>query len=660
MRNFSTALLLVLSTIIFSEVTAQVNIKNGLVVHYTLDGHAADSGANGLNGVMFGTTNTSDRFGKANAALKFNGSSDYIAVPHNSVLSLTGSKSVSVWYKLDDANLLNYPTIIYKQGDQVSNPNYSLQLAHEAGYGSNRYKLDYFHGNAGGNKNLFTKQDYRNYLGQWVHIIFSYNTADGYMRIYFNGQISDSLYAPSFVPYTSTDSMQIARGSKVNYPDSYFKGSLDDIRIYNRALHRAEVIALYNGVYYTYSTRNISICPGDSVLAGGQYRKTAGTYRDTIHVNPGHDSVVTNNLSIYQTYFTPLSRSVCQGDSLFLAGKYRTASGVYNDSLKTKNGCDSIISYIFTVNPEYLITRTVKICPGQKVFVAGALRDTAGMYAEALKTVAGCDSIVVTSVQLSLPFYTVHAIDLCAGESVLINGKNVSQSGLYFDSLKTTGGCDSIAIINLTVYPSYFLTQSVHLCTGESILINGKPISQPGIYNDSFKTVFGCDSIIQITLTNSSVGTAVVQIANALKALQDSAAYQWLDCNNSYLPISGATAQIYTATANGDYAVEVTKNGCVDTSVCYTVTGVGINNINFSQSVSMYPNPATGAVKIDLGQVYNNADIAVYSINGQKLIAKKINNSQTVELDIEGLTGGIYLVEIKTAGKYAVLKLVVE
>ncbi|HYG16363.1 MAG TPA: LamG-like jellyroll fold domain-containing protein [Bacteroidia bacterium] len=802
-------------SIFFTGLKAQVNLKNGLVAYYTLDGHAADSSSNQLHGIKFGTSNTTNRFNASNSAIKFNGSSDYIAVPHSSLLSLISSKTVSVWYKIDDANLLNYPTIIYKQGDQVpgSLPNYALQLAHEFGYGSNRYKLTYFHGNSGGNKSTYTQQDYRSYLGVWIHIVFSYNVSDGFMRIYFNGQISDSLSTPSFVPYASVDSMQIARGSKANYKDSYFKGSLDDIRIYNRALNLAEVKALYNEVFYTYSSVSIGICPGDSTLAGGKYRKAPGTFHDTINITAGYDSVITTNVfynptyhvqrtlticqggkvllggsfvttsgiyhdtlttnkgcdSIISTtlivnpvynmprtlvicsgdssflakkfqknpgvyydtlisangcdsiiesilvvnpkymtnkdvnicqgdnillggkiqstpgvyydslktakgcdsiivftlfvnpkYTTNRNISACQGDSVLLGGKYRLISGTYHDSLKTTKGCDSVIVSVLTVNPEYIITRNVSICPGQKVFVAGALRDSAGVYYELLKTTSGCDSTIITSITHISPMYSTRSLSICSGQNVIINGKPVTTPGIYFDSLKTAGGCDSIVVTNVAFYSSYFSSRSVHLCAGQSISINGKPVFTPGIYNDSFKTINGCDSIVQITLSNTNVTFMVAQIANALKALQDSASYKWLDCSNSYQPIPGATSQIYYATANGDYAVEVTKSGCVDTSLCYTVTGVGIKDVDFAKTLSIYPNPATSSVKIDLGQVYSTADLVVYAVNGQKLISKTVDNSQTAELDIQALASGIYMVEIKAAGKYAALRLAVE
>jgi len=51
-----------------------------------------------------------------------------------------------------------------------------------------------------------------------------------------------------------------------------------------------------------------------------------------------------------------------------------------------------------------------------------------------------------------------------------------------------------------------------------------------------------------------------------------------VDCNSNTL-IPGEIGQVYTATADGDYVVIVTENGCVDTSSCINIGGVGINNL---------------------------------------------------------------------------------
>lgn len=65
--------------------------------------------------------------------------------------------------------------------------------------------------------------------------------------------------------------------------------------------------------------------------------------------------------------------------------------------------------------------------------------------------------------------------------------------------------------------------------------------------------------------------TRVTQLKTELTANQADAMYQWLDCDFKYDTINGETSQTLYTPFTGNYAVEVTFNGCVDTSECYFV-----------------------------------------------------------------------------------------
>lgn len=57
--------------------------------------------------------------------------------------------------------------------------------------------------------------------------------------------------------------------------------------------------------------------------------------------------------------------------------------------------------------------------------------------------------------------------------------------------------------------------------------------------------------------------------------------------------------------ANRNYAVEVTQNGCTDTSTCVNVTGVGIGETHDQPSVRVFPNPTSGYFTINY---FNNGN----------------------------------------------------
>ena len=69
------------------------------------------------------------------------------------------------------------------------------------------------------------------------------------------------------------------------------------------------------------------------------------------------------------------------------------------------------------------------------------------------------------------------------------------------------------------------------------------------------------------------------QSNSVLTADQTGATYQWLDCDDNNAIINGETNQSYTPAVTGNYAVEVTLNGCVDTSACFLVDYTGIEEL---------------------------------------------------------------------------------
>ncbi len=106
-----------------------------------------------------------------------------------------------------------------------------------------------------------------------------------------------------------------------------------------------------------------------------------------------------------------------------------------------------------------------------------------------------------------------------------------------------------------------------------------------GTYTDTIPNAGGCDSVIVVNLTVADIDTTVTVVGAVLNADPNVSAYQWLDCDGG-LPIVGATGQAFTATSNGDYAVILEQNGCIDTSNCHLVNSI-VCHANFG----LFPDP---------------------------------------------------------------------
>lgn len=86
---------------------------------------------------------------------------------------------------------------------------------------------------------------------------------------------------------------------------------------------------------------------------------------------------------------------------------------------------------------------------------------------------------------------------------------------------------------------------------------------------------------LTVSATLIDVNTTVTEADPTLTSNETGASWQWLDCNDSYSALPGETGQGFTATDNGNYAVEITKSGCIDTSNCILITTLPIDLLSF-------------------------------------------------------------------------------
>jgi hypothetical protein len=184
--------------------------------------------------------------------------------------------------------------------------------------------------------------------------------------------------------------------------------------------------------------------------------------------------------------------------------------------------------------------------------------------------------------------------------------------------------------------------------------------TQSGVYMDTIQNVEGCDSIITIDLTVNHVDISVSQDDTSLTANASPATYQWLDCDDGHIAITFATNQTFATIMDGSYAVVVSQHGCVDTSGCTTVFGLGLDDFD-PGSILLQPNPAHDQVTVIVAPLQAGF-ITIVDLPGRALIHQPLQPGTTeIALD-EIQLPGIYLVKITDSEGtlVSVTKLVVE
>ncbi len=237
---------------------------------------------------------------------------------------------------------------------------------------------------------------------------------------------------------------------------------------------------------------------------------------------------------------------------------------------------------------------------------------------------------------------------------------NIMCDRVYSSMFNSSQGSDSVVVTTLLADPITGIDTRTE-CKYYT-WINGVTYTSnnnSAVFNMVNGAASGCDSLVTLNLTIASVNTNVSVNQNVLSSDASGVDYQWLICDHNMSLISGAIYQTYTPVNNGDYAVEITENGCTDTSACQTVTGIGIIENDFGNNLRIYPNPIVDHFSIDLGGNYQEVKINILDLNGRIIQSNTYSDRQLFNLKLEQ-PAGVYMLLIETESKKAIIRLIKE
>ena len=252
---------LIFSTVFLGQLQAQINLKSGLVAYYPFDGDVKDYSGNNNNGTIVGApTLVADRWGNPGKCYNFNGTFDHVWVKHDSTIQPKTAVSVSAWVNADDFS--SWLMVVCKRNRHNSSPGNSYILYAAGNPGQNQ---SWTFGAGSTSIEKFAISPAVATTQQWVHLVGTYdkNASDSNIRVYVNGILKSATTASYDIGY-SDSSLRIGMAIPGNSLQ-YFKGKIDEVRIYNRAINSQEITALYNNtntsVGEVASQSNIQIYP---------------------------------------------------------------------------------------------------------------------------------------------------------------------------------------------------------------------------------------------------------------------------------------------------------------------------------------------------------------------------------------------------------------
>ena len=251
-----------------------------------------------------------------------------------------------------------------------------------------------------------------------------------------------------------------------------------------------------------------TICENDTYDFFGQNLQTPGVYDHTLQTQYGCDSVVHLHLANWDIYETPVSDRFCENETYNFFGQSLTESGVYTHTLESVHGCDSVIRLTLTANPVYeyeLFESTCEGGPGY-YFDGDWLQPSATPYTYLYETTMGCDSLIILHVGEAEYNSKSYNVSICADEYTWAsNGITFYESGVYYDTIHYESSCDSTLVLNLELRPSYQTDVVMTSCDDYRWQNDDYQVdmtfTESTVYTHHYVNAYGCDSEATLYLT---------------------------------------------------------------------------------------------------------------------------------------------------------------
>ncbi|WP_460568510.1 LamG-like jellyroll fold domain-containing protein [Flaviaesturariibacter terrae] len=580
MRKIISILLL---TLLFGTVRAQVDLTAGLVANYPFSGTANDISGNAHHAtILGGAAFTADRFGNAGSAISFDGIDDYLRVIDNGAFSTT-SFSISFWFTTDRNNQIQVP-VGKRDFGPTNNSEFGINLMPAA---SGSHLQTFLVSSTKTCADFGAPNDYYNYdafpanycTGRWYHVVITF--ANGTEKVYLDGQLKSSGTAP--FAGKSTCQTDLRFGMWWGGDPAWFRGKLDDIRWYSREINAAEAFALYSSPVAPPAQANCASC---SVLPQG------GISGSSLCVNSG-----TGSISFSATTGTaPFTVTISDGTNSYtrlIAGNSGSiavpavSTTTYTLlSVKDATGCERSSGFnsgsaTVTFNPAPTIATTPAnpaFCPGDSVQLTASggstytWTPTAGLsnpsianpkaspavtttYKLLVATAAGCkDSVNLTVTKKPAPVVSLSpaTATFCPGDSVQLN----AGGGVTYSWSPATG-LSSAAISNPKAAPAVTMTYQV-------IVTNAS-----GCKDSATRTVTRLPAAVA---TANAAQTSICTGDTTQLTASGGVSYAWSP-SATLTNGSSATPRAFPVTTTNYQVLVTNSSGCKDsTTLTLTVT----------------------------------------------------------------------------------------
>jgi hypothetical protein len=209
-----------------------IDLQNGLVAYYPFNGNANDESGNRNDGEVVGAVLAPDRNDKPDSAFEFDGVNSYIYVKDRESLKLTMGLTIAAWVKTSQS--LPFAGIIVKANPVEPTTGYTLCV-------DDKQKLRAYIMWSHPVDMAMVESEIKITDGKWHFIAVTY---DGeFARLYIDGMLDGTDFYMRGAN-GNTEPLLIGWDQSTWLSHRHFEGSIDDVRLYNRALNNYELKSL--------------------------------------------------------------------------------------------------------------------------------------------------------------------------------------------------------------------------------------------------------------------------------------------------------------------------------------------------------------------------------------------------------------------------------
>ena len=240
----------------------------------------------------------------------------------------------------------------------------------------------------------------------------------------------------------------------------------------------------------------------------------------------------------------------------------------------------------------------------------------------------------------------IRPVMACSGSGFAFGSRVFTEDGIYQDTTTTASGCDSILTIDLEFTSTIIVDTSGVLCVGDTAHIGTLQYTETGIFADTLISLYGCDSIVNATITLSD--TTSLDLGSSRSLCPGESIILSLSNFDSYSWSDGTTDSAIVVTEPGLYSVEVIDvNNCRLSEDILITEGcnlqVGAANI-FSPNGDQIND--TWAPTFD--QTPTTYEISIFDRHGNQVFSSiELSQSWDGRLDNDELSTGVYVWRIQ-------------